>query len=148
MAKKKKEADPKALGYAFLVLLVIAILYSIASKVGEVIHVDPLIAAVLLFVVACCTIGFISSRKARNRMNYLVARYGPEAARLIVAKQVWQGATYDMMIDAFGPPADIDTSVMRDKQTAILKYYPQQGYNRYGMRITVENGYVIGWELK
>lgn len=134
----------------FVVLIALAIFNSVADTIG----IDRSTFIFIVVIAIGCAFGLSSMHKAKKikeyqeqRRQYLIQKYGPETAQLLLNQNIWHGATCEMMLDAFGQPADIDTAVMRNKHTSVLKYYPK-GYNRYGMRITVENGYVIGWELK
>ncbi|PKN66998.1 MAG: DUF2845 domain-containing protein, partial [Deltaproteobacteria bacterium HGW-Deltaproteobacteria-10] len=38
-------------------------------------------------------------------------------------------------------------AVLKTKTKKTWKYH-QQGTNRFGLRVTVENGYVVGWDKK
>lgn len=81
------------------------------------------------------------------RRQMLIELYGEENAPRIIAREVWQGATREMIEAAHGPPCDVDEKVMKTKTRQILKYRPA-GKNRYELKITLENGVVVGWEGK
>src|SRR5262245_9713381 len=67
---------------------------------------------------------------AQARFANLVARFGDENARRIVAGEIWQGQTGEMLIEARGRPVDTDEKVMKTKTKATFKY-DQRGANRY-----------------
>lgn len=77
----------------------------------------------------------------------LVAKFGPDNAQRIIRHEVWQGQTVEMLIEALGRPADIDEKVLKTKTRHVYKYRPL-AKNRYGLRVTLENGVVVGWDDK
>jgi len=79
------------------------------------------------------------------RYQNLAARFGDQAARAIMERKVWQGATHEMVQEAFGPPLAIDEKVLKTKTRHVYKYN-QLTANRYGFKVTLENGVVVGWE--
>jgi hypothetical protein len=85
------------------------------------------------------------SRQARIRR--LHAKYGPEIANRIVNKQVWQGETAEQLLESLGRPVDVDERVLKTKTKHVWKYY-QKGANRFGLRIMLEDGVVVGWDEK
>ena len=52
-----------------------------------------------------------------------------------------------MLIDSLGQPQDIDTKVLKTKKKEIWKYN-HNGGNRFGLRITLDNDIVVGWDQK
>ena len=84
----------------------------------------------------------------RARRALLMRRYDDaEMVASIMEKQIARGMTVDMVIDAWGVPADMDETVMKTKTKRQMKYDPK-GRNRYGTRVYLENGAVVGWETK
>ncbi len=65
----------------------------------------------------------------------------------MMAGQIAQGMTLEMVLDVWGDPADMDETVMKTKTKRELKY-DQTGKNRFGTRVYLENGLVVGWETK
>jgi hypothetical protein len=59
----------------------------------------------------------------------------------------WQGQTEEQLIDSIGQPAAKDNKVLKSAVRQVWKYN-QRGKNRYGLRVTVENGLVVGWDNK
>lgn len=65
----------------------------------------------------------------------------------MMAGQIARGMTLDMVLDVWGTPADMDETVMKTKTKRQLKY-DQTGKNRFGTRVYLEDGVVVGWETK
>ena len=59
----------------------------------------------------------------------------------------WQGQTPSQLLDSIGNPVDIDKKVMKTKTKKVWKYN-ETGKGRYGLRITLEDGEVVGWDNK
>ena len=84
----------------------------------------------------------------RLRRNLLLRRFGDEAmVDTILEGRIAQGMTVDMVRAVWGEPADFDETVMKTKTKQEMKY-DQKGKNRFGTRIYLENGQVVGWETK
>jgi uncharacterized membrane protein YeaQ/YmgE (transglycosylase-associated protein family) len=81
----------------------------------------------------------------RTRWDDLTLRFGEEGARLILAKQLWQGAPKDAVLEMFGTPHAIDEKVSKTKAVHTLKYFAK-GNGRFGLRVTTEDSVVTGWE--
>jgi len=78
----------------------------------------------------------------------LTAKYKDAAiVEKLMQKTIWQGESSEQLIDSLGRPLDIDTKVMKTKTKEVWKY-DQRGVNRYGLRITLENGVIVGWDKK
>lgn len=87
-------------------------------------------------------------KSAKRWRENIIRKYpDPEIHNKIFNKVFWIGETREMLIDSIGNPLDIDHKVTKTKTIEILKYN-RLGANRYGTRITIENGLVAGWELK
>lgn len=106
--------------------------------------------AILVLIIA----GFVvlklvfRAAQAKARRDRIYQKYGrTEVADRIFKKVVWVGETAAQLRDSLGNPLDIDEKVLRTKRKEIWKYI-RKGTNRYGLRITVENGEVIGWDEK
>lgn len=85
--------------------------------------------------------------EALRRRNDLIERFGADIAPRIMRKEIWIGATEDMIRESLGRPVDKDQKVLETKTKEIWKYHPA-GVNRYRLRITFENGTVVGWDDK
>ncbi len=85
---------------------------------------------------------------ARARREAVYRKYGhTEDAARIIARSIWQGETAEQLRDSLGRPIDVDQKVLKTKTKEVWKY-SQTGVNRFGLRVTLENGVVVGWEKK
>lgn len=90
----------------------------------------------------------LASIAAKKRAEYLYRKYGrTEIAEAIIARKYWPGQSSGQLRDSLGEPVDTDEKVLKTKTKVIWKYH-HRGGNRYGLRITVENGLVVGWDEK
>lgn len=97
---------------------------------------------VIVLILAVCIWGY------RQRHKHLTARYGdPEIARRIMRGIVWQGETQEQLIDSLGQPVDTDRKVLQTKTKETWKYRPT-ARNRFGLKITLDDGVVVGWEQR
>lgn len=83
-----------------------------------------------------------------SRRRFLMKRHGDaQMVDTIMEGNIARGMSLDMVLDAWGKPADMDEVVMKTKTKRELKY-DQKGKNRFGTRVYLENGEVVGWETK
>lgn len=103
---------------------------------------------IVLFVVGAVVggIAVVGNIRRKQRRQSLVAKYGEEAADMILAYQVWQGMTEEQLIESWGLPADKDFEVKRSTTKETWKY-GQTGKNRFKNRVYLENGTVTGWKI-
>lgn len=86
--------------------------------------------------------------KKRKRLSYLRAKYqDEELVQKIFQGYFWHGQSEEQLRDSLGPPADVDHKMLKTKTRDIWKYQ-HRGANRFGLRVTVEDGYVTGWDKK
>jgi hypothetical protein len=83
--------------------------------------------------------------RRRQRREQLVARFGVEAADMILAGKLWVGATSEMVVAALGPPDATSERVFKTKTRRIHKYRPL-GRGKFGLKVTLEDSVVIGWD--
>lgn len=85
--------------------------------------------------------------KIRRRKS-LLEKYGDERiVDMIMKRMFWQGQTPAQLVDSLGMPTDIDKKVMKTKTKEVWKYN-ETGKGRYALRITFEDGSVVGWDKK
>jgi hypothetical protein len=78
----------------------------------------------------------------------ILAKYAdPTVAQRILHRVIWVGESAEQLRDSLGRPEDIDEKVLKTKRKEIWKYY-RRGANRYGLKVTVENNFVTGWDEK
>ena len=101
-----------------------------------------LFAGAVVLVCAVAVWGYLQRRKQ------LTARYGdPEIARRMMKGEVWQGETREQLLESLGKPADIDQKVLKTKCKEVWKYRPT-GKNRFGLKVTLDDGIVVAWDMK
>jgi hypothetical protein len=103
-----------------------------------------------LGVVAAAVAVYVLVRVVRRRMRraHLRDKYGDEeTVRKLMDGWVWQGQTVAQLTDSLGKPAEVDRTVLKTKIKEVWKY-GHRGRNRYGVRVTLEDGVVVGWENK
>lgn len=84
----------------------------------------------------------------QERRNILLEKYDdPEAVEMIMQGKFWQGATEEQVRDALGSPVDIDENVYKTKTKTVWKYQ-QKTKTQFGLKITFENGVIVGWDQK
>lgn len=89
-----------------------------------------------------------SKRKTVEKRKRLMDKYGDEVVvNNIMTNSVWIGQNLHQLIDSRGQAEDVDVKVLKTKKKEIWKY-GHQGGNRYRLRITIENGIVVGWDSK
>lgn len=135
------KAQSTALGLLLVVCLIGAGIAKIFETLG---FLFPLVACTTV-VVAVISLNVIQRKK---RLEYLRNRYGSEEiAKLIVQRKFWQGQTSEQLTDSLGNPLSVDQKILKSKTREVWKYN-RQGSNRYGLRITLDDGIVVGWDQK
>lgn len=156
MAKRMTKAEQKALGGLLLIGIVVGTPIYIVGKLAETLGWQALIASVAVGLVAylllkwCRVAAREANRKAANeaRRTQLLNKYGDEdIVGKIMAREIWQTQTAEQLRDSLGVPVDTDVKVMKAKRREVWKYH-QTGVNRFGLRVTLEDGVVVGWDEK
>ena len=115
----------------------------IVSSIVESVGFLPIIC---IIAVVSTVVLIIRQSNKKRRLDYLRNKYqNEELVNRINNKKIWQGQTQEQLLDALGEPITIDNKVMKTKTREIWKYH-QLPRNSYRLKITVENGLVIGWE--
>jgi hypothetical protein len=145
MAKRASKAEQALYGWLFMIGLIVAVPVYLFDKVNKSVGWQipaAVIAALLVLAI------LRNSAKKRARLKYLRDRYHDESiVQNILARQVWVGQTAEQLTDSLGPPVATDHKLLKTKNRDIWKYH-RNGVNRYGLRITVEDGYVTAWDKK
>lgn len=90
----------------------------------------------------------LSAYRKKRRRQALLLKYGDAVlVDRIMGGRFWQGQTDEQLLDSLGRPVDIDERVLKTKTKQTWKYN-QTAKNRFSLRITLENGVVVGWEQK
>lgn len=115
---------------------------------NELLGVFGLLASLVAIIILIVLVARMRAKARQRRFNYLLGKYGnPEIVNRIMNKTIWVGQTSDQLLDSLGHPADTDQEVLKTKRKEIWKYAPSGG-NRFGLRVTVEDGAVAGWDEK
>lgn len=85
--------------------------------------------------------------KHRQRLATLRSKYSEVDVQRITGKTVWQGQTEEQLIDTLGCPVAVDRKVLKTIRREVWKY-GRTSAQRYRLRVTVEDGRVIGWNHK
>jgi hypothetical protein len=141
MAKKASKADTALAVLAIVVGVPVFLVSKLIDSVGWVLPVVVIAVIIGLFV-------WRHNEKKKKRLEYLRAKYNSEeVVQKIVEGCIWQGQDEEQLKDAIGDPVTIDQVVLKTKTKEVWKYQ-QSGANRFGLRVTVENGHVVGWDKK
>jgi hypothetical protein len=115
---------------------------------------ETLVIVALIVIVGTGIVGLTAYTNKKRREDLerrraaLLAKYhDPNIVDMIMRQMFWQGQSQEQLLDSLGRPADIDQKVMKTKVKEIWKYN-QMGANRFGLRITIENNVVVGWDQK
>lgn len=116
---------------------------------------EPFLIIALVVVVVIGIVLLLTSYTNRKRLEdlerrraALIAKYrDPQIVDKIMRQMFWQGQSQEQLLDSLGRPADIDQKVMKTKVKEIWKYN-HMGADRFGLRITIENKVVVGWDQK
>jgi hypothetical protein len=105
-----------------------------------------LVIAAIVAVIAC--VRAYKYYQYKQRRDQLLRKYGDkDLVEKIMKQLVWQGMSEDQLIDSWGAPVARDRKIYKTKVSETFKYN-QKGRNRFGSRVWVENGIVVGWEQK
>jgi hypothetical protein len=158
----RRSASDKSLGALIVLAIVIGIPIYIASQLWET--MGWTLPAVIIGIIIFLVVRKIQRNRAnaaaeeerlrqieearKARLQYLRDKYqNEEIVQLIQAQKTWVGQTEEQLLDSFGEPESVDEKRLKTKKREIWKYN-HQGANRYGTRITVDNGVVAGWDHK
>lgn len=90
---------------------------------------------------------WLTTKRNKERRRLLSLKYPSSIVDRIMSGSIWVGQNEEMLGESLGEPVDIDQKVMKTKRREVWKYH-HRGGNRYGLRITVENGEVSRWDEK
>ena len=98
------------------------------------------IIAIVVLIAAFCIWGYAQRRK------HLIEKYGDaEIARRMMKGIIWQGETREQLLESLGKPVDSDEKVLKTKTKEIWKYR-RTARNRFGLKVTLDDGVVVAWE--
>ncbi|PTQ04150.1 DUF2845 domain-containing protein [Vibrio sp. ZF 223] len=141
MVKRTSKAETQGI----LLLVVIGLPIYWVSQVGEFVGWLPLILLVLAVIGG---IFWYQYAQKKQRREALMAKYQDEQlVSDLMNESFWQGQTAEQLMDSLGRPHDIDQKLLKTKKKEVWKYN-HRGGNRYGIRITLDNDLVVGWDQK
>ena len=141
MAKRMTKAEMQ--GWAIFICLAIPvyILLNVVERVGWF----PLIVIVGAAISAIIWLQIVNRKRRREAL--MLKYHDEKIVNALMDKSFWQGQTAEQLMDSLGKPQDIDQKVLKIKKKEIWKYN-HRGSNRYGLRITLDNDIVVGWDQK
>lgn len=145
MARRISKAEQGLMGWLLLIGLVVGLPVYLFDKVNQSMgwQLPVMVIAALFMLIVLRGIA-----KKRARLRYLREKYqDEEIVQKILSRIIWVGQTAEQLTDSLGHPVATDRKLLKTKTRDVWKYR-HQGANRYGLRITVENGQVSGWESK
>ncbi|HLV88693.1 MAG TPA: hypothetical protein VKV39_17035 [Candidatus Sulfotelmatobacter sp.] len=141
MARRTTKAERNLFIAAIVIGLPIFAVAKFFDALGTVTALSVIIGATALVFVA-----FVAVKKQKRAS--LLAKYGdPLVVERILNKTLWVGETSAQLIDSLGAPLEVDRSVLKTKTKETWKYL-RKSAKRYGLRVTLENGIVVGWDAK
>lgn len=91
---------------------------------------------------------FWKTIRAVRRRRRIFAKYGhTDTAHDIIRRMIWKGQTAEQLVDSLGDPIAVDSKLLQTKSREIWKY-GRRGRNQFGTKITIDDGTVVGWDLK
>jgi hypothetical protein len=140
-ARRSKAGSTVGLLFLVIVGAIIAAVKNVVDSIGGT-------TILVLLLAGIATVVFLAWQRKKKRFEALSAKYGNAAiAERIMRKQFWQGQTSSQLSDALGDPMGVDRKILRNETREVWKYNPR-GSNRYGLRITLEDDIVVGWDQK
>ena len=141
MARRMTKAESQLIVWAIIIGLPIYGISQLGKSVGW-----GALSAIAVSIVG--VVIWYKVAKTKRRRQELMEKYNDSVlVGKLMEHSFWQGQTAGQLIDSLGKPADIDEKVLKTKKKEIWKYN-HQGGNRYGLRITLDNGFVVGWDQK
>jgi hypothetical protein len=156
MARRRTKANDRALVALVVLTLIFGLPVYVVVKTGEAVGwplflggAFVVIAAIVWFRIARArSVEAARIRRIEERRAALLQKYGdPRIVEKIMSGMVWQGQTAEQLRDSRGQPLDIDERVFK-KSTRQTWKYMQTGVNRFALRVTLEDGFVVGWDDK
>jgi hypothetical protein len=70
-----------------------------------------------------------------------------EIVGAILNGEFWKGQSSEQLLDALGSPSAIDKQVLKTKTKEVWKYHKKKK-DQYALKIMLEKGEVVGWDMK
>lgn len=141
MAKRMTKAEMQGIFW----LAVIGLPIYWVAQVGDSVGWFFLAIAVVILV---GMVIWYQMAKTKKRREALLNKYqDKELVEALMRQTFWQGQSAGQLVDSLGRPHDIDQKLLKTKKKEVWKY-DHQGGNRYGLRITLDDDLVVGWDQK
>lgn len=141
MARRVTKAESTLIVALVVIGLTIYAVVMLFKAIGWVIP-TLVVIAIVVFVL------WHKHDKKQRQLSYLREKYHDEQlVQRIYQGYFWEGQSAEQLRDSLGPPVAIDNKLLKTKVKEVWKYDPR-GKNRFGLRVTVEDGYVAGWDQK
>ncbi|HIF9205200.1 TPA: DUF2845 domain-containing protein [Photobacterium damselae] len=130
-------------GIIYLIIIGVPIyaLVQAGKSIGWGVIIGGVVAGILFYL-------WLISNKKKKRREYLINKYQDlSLVDDLINQRFWLEQTSEQLIDSLGYPIDVEQKILKTKKKEIWKY-SHQGGNRYGLRITLDNDLVVGWEQK
>lgn len=83
-----------------------------------------------------------------QRHEEVFRKYGDDDIAEAIAKETFvKGMTGEMLTESIGRPHSITHQTVEEQNQEVWNYYPQ-GADRFGLKITFEEGKIIAWDQK
>ena len=116
--------------------------------ISKLLDTVGLVMPLLIILLAIAAIICHKIIRRKRRIQLLLDKYGnEEIVQRIMNQHFWQGQTAAQLLDSIGNPMGIDRKAMATRKREVWKYN-SIGKNRYGLRITLDDDVVIGWDQK
>lgn len=141
MGKRVSKFEAQIIVWIIIIALPIYFITQLGESIGWGILIGLVITCIALFI-------WFNAVQTKKKSEQLMAKYQDESlVNKLMEHSFWQGQTSEQLLDSLGSPKDIDEKVLKTKKKEIWKYH-HQGGNRYGLRITLDNDIVVGWDQK
>ena len=156
MRRKITNTELSAIAAVTAIALIVVLPIAGVIQLGNTLGWPLVIGTGVLVVIVVRTIRSACVRaRTRNAAERVAARraalfekYGDAViVERIMRNQVWQGQTSEQLSDALGDPEGLDERVLKSHTRQTWKYR-RQGKNRFGLRIVIDDGSVVGWDEK
>ena len=141
MAKRMAKAETQGIAALIVIGLPVYGVMKLEESVGW-----GFILAIVALVIGL--IIFFQAFQKKRRRDSLMAKYQDEnLVKALMSRSFWQGQTAEQLVDSLGRPHSVDQKALKTKKKEVWKYN-HEGGNRYGLRITLDNDQVVGWDQK
>ena len=141
MAKRMAKAETQGIAALIVIGLPVYGVMKLEESVGW-----GFILAIVALVIGL--IIFFQAFQKKQRRDSLMAKYQDEnLVKALMSRSFWQGQTAEQLVDSLGRPHSVDQKALKTKKKEVWKYN-HEGGNRYGLRITLDNDQVVGWDQK